>query len=137
MLHQYANEGLQTCDRRSIQSSSLKTPVFVKVREGKEKKFFCDFNAFHCAALRGETERERKQSEGWQKTPKKDLTARERARQRYFCFVKICRQLTSHVANDAKVKVLSFFSLTAHYQKILLSGHHAQAQRRVLISHNY
>lgn len=73
-LSQYANEGLQTCDCRSIQSFSLKTLVFVKVTERKEKKFFCDFNAFHCVTLRGKTERERKQSEGRQKTPKKDLT---------------------------------------------------------------
>lgn len=74
MPHQYANEGLQTCDGRSIQSFSLKTLVFVKVTEGKErKKFLCDFNAFHCAALRGEAERERNQSEGWQKVQNKDL----------------------------------------------------------------
>lgn len=124
ILHPYANEGLQTCDCRSIQSSSLKTLLFVKVTEGKVQKFFCDFNAFHCAALRAETERKRRQSEGWQRTPKKDPTVCERPRRRNFCCVKICCQLTSHVANDAEVTVPSFFShnysIINHHVNIVL-----------------
>lgn len=121
MLHQYANEGLQTW--LSLYSKLfLENAGLCQGYRDERKKFFCNFNAFHCAALRGEMERKRKQSEGWQKTLKKDLSGKG--------VVEICCQLTSYVANDAKVKLLSFFSLAAHCEKSLLSGHHAQAQGR-------
>ena len=58
----------------------IKTPGFVKVTGGeKKKKFYCDFNALHCAALRGRTEstgRGKKVKEGKKGRRRKKAQAR-------------------------------------------------------------